>query len=59
MTLLQARNEFHAQLAASYSQQVQSTDLLDDGDLLTDDRDLDIDLPGMFIRIFLYAYTYI
>ncbi|CAH1393721.1 unnamed protein product [Nezara viridula] len=44
--ILQARNEFHAQLAASYSQQVQSTDLLDDGDLLTDDRDLDIDLPG-------------
>ncbi|XP_073999314.1 A kinase anchor protein rugose isoform X3 [Rhodnius prolixus] len=44
--ILQARNEFHAQLAASYSQQVQSTDLLDDGDLLSDDRDLDVDLTG-------------
>ncbi|KAL1129748.1 hypothetical protein AAG570_012692, partial [Ranatra chinensis] len=44
--ILQARNEFHAQLAASHSQQVQSTDLLDDGELLTDDRDLDVDLTG-------------
>uniref|UniRef100_A0A146M1B0 Neurobeachin n=1 Tax=Lygus hesperus TaxID=30085 RepID=A0A146M1B0_LYGHE len=44
--ILQARNEFHAQLAATYSHQVQSTDLLDDGDLMTDDRDLDVDLTG-------------
>ncbi|XP_014250382.1 neurobeachin isoform X2 [Cimex lectularius] len=44
--ILQARNEFHAQLAATYSQQVQSTDFLDDGDLLSDDRELDVDLTG-------------
>ncbi|KAG8331825.1 hypothetical protein J6590_034214 [Homalodisca vitripennis] len=44
--ILQAREEFHAHLAASHSQQSQSTDLMDDSELLTDDRDLDVDLTG-------------
>ncbi|XP_018338484.1 PREDICTED: neurobeachin isoform X4 [Trachymyrmex septentrionalis] len=46
--ILQAREEFHAHLAASraHQQQLQSTDLLDDSELLTDDRDLDNDLTG-------------
>lgn len=48
--ILQAREEFHAQLAASRSQQqhIQSSDLMDDSELLTDDRDLDADLAGEF-----------
>ena len=47
--ILQAREEFHAHLAASrsYQQQLQSPDLLDDNELLVDDRDLDSDLTGM------------
>jgi hypothetical protein len=46
--ILQAREEFHAHLAASrvHQQQLQSTDLMDDSELLTDDRDLDADLVG-------------
>ncbi|XP_011054391.1 PREDICTED: neurobeachin isoform X2 [Acromyrmex echinatior] len=46
--ILQAREEFHAHLAASraHQQQLQSADLLDDSELLTDDRDLDNDLTG-------------
>lgn len=46
--ILQAREEFHAHLAASraHQQQLQSTDLLDDSELLSDDRDLDNDLTG-------------
>ncbi|XP_023318209.1 neurobeachin isoform X4 [Trichogramma pretiosum] len=46
--ILQAREEFHAHLAASraHQQQIQSTDLMDDSELLTDDRDLDADLAG-------------
>ncbi|XP_044012948.1 neurobeachin isoform X10 [Aphidius gifuensis] len=46
--ILQAREEFHAHLAASRShqQQIQSTDLMDDSELLSDDRDLDNDLTG-------------
>ena len=46
--ILQAREEFHAHLAASraYQQQLQSADLLDDNELLVDDRDLDSDLTG-------------
>ncbi|XP_032665465.1 neurobeachin isoform X5 [Odontomachus brunneus] len=46
--ILQARQEFHAHLAASraHQQQLQSTDLLDDSELLSDDRDLDNDLAG-------------
>lgn len=46
---IQAREEIHAQLAASRNhqqQQLQSSDLMDDGELLTDDRDLDVDLTG-------------
>lgn len=43
----QAREEFHAQLAVSRSQQqMQTNDLMDDTELLTDDRDLDNDLTG-------------
>ncbi|XP_077272211.1 A kinase anchor protein rugose isoform X10 [Temnothorax americanus] len=46
--ILQAREEFHAHLAASraHQQQLQSTDLMDDSELLSDDRDLDNDLTG-------------
>ncbi|XP_070168013.1 neurobeachin isoform X4 [Polyergus mexicanus] len=46
--ILQAREEFHAHLAASraHQQQLQSADLLDDSELLSDDRDLDNDLTG-------------
>ncbi|XP_011299746.1 neurobeachin isoform X4 [Fopius arisanus] len=46
--ILQAREEFHAHLAASraHQQQLQSTDLMDDSELLSDDRDLDSDLTG-------------
>ncbi|XP_054265424.1 neurobeachin isoform X12 [Macrosteles quadrilineatus] len=44
--ILQAREEFHAHLAASHTQQGQSSDLMDDSELLTDDRDLDVDLTG-------------
>lgn len=45
----QAREEFHAQLAAqrrSLQQPLQSPDLLDDSELTTDDRDLDADVTG-------------
>ncbi|KAF5274873.1 hypothetical protein FQA39_LY07055 [Lamprigera yunnana] len=45
--ILQAREEFHAQLAVSRSQQqIQTSDLMDDSELMTDDRDLDNDLTG-------------
>jgi hypothetical protein len=43
----QAKEEFHSQLAASRSQQpLQSNDLMDDNELLSDDRELDLDLVG-------------
>ncbi|XP_044749150.1 neurobeachin isoform X2 [Coccinella septempunctata] len=45
--ILQAREEFHAHLAATRSHQnVQNTDLMDDSELLMDDRELDTDLTG-------------
>ncbi|CAB3374567.1 Hypothetical predicted protein [Cloeon dipterum] len=46
--ILQAREEFHAHLAVSRSQQqaLTSSDLLDDSELAADDRDLDCDLTG-------------
>lgn len=45
--ILKAREEFHAHLAATHTQQAQSAgDLMDDSELLTDDRDLDVDLTG-------------
>lgn len=46
--ILQAREDFHAHLAVSRSQQqsLTSSDLLDDSELATDDRDLDCDLTG-------------
>lgn len=47
--ILQAREEIHAQLAASRNQQqMQTSDLMDDSELLVDDRDLDNDLTGRF-----------
>lgn len=51
--ILQAREEFHAHLAASraHQQQLQSTDLMDDSELLSDDRDLDNDLTGSSIPL--------
>lgn len=49
-TLFQAREEvFHAQLVAMSTQSgpgSQSSDLLDDSELMTDDRELDADLVG-------------
>ncbi|XP_050442787.1 neurobeachin isoform X2 [Adelges cooleyi] len=48
--ILQAREEvFHAQLVAMSTQSGpggQSSDLLDDSELMTDDRELDVDLTG-------------
>lgn len=45
--ILQAREEFHAHLAASNHQNpIQSSDLLEDADLIGDDRDIDVDLTG-------------
>ncbi|XP_049825585.1 neurobeachin isoform X2 [Aethina tumida] len=42
----QAREEFHAHLAATRGQQQMPNDLMDDSELLTDDRELDTDLTG-------------
>lgn len=46
--ILQGREEFHSQIAISRSQQLQqqNTELLDDSDLLIEDRELDLDLTG-------------
>ncbi|KAK9869980.1 hypothetical protein WA026_006077 [Henosepilachna vigintioctopunctata] len=45
--ILQAREEFHAHLAATRNHQtMQNTDLMDDSELLIDDRELDTDLTG-------------
>ncbi|KAJ8969275.1 hypothetical protein NQ317_000994 [Molorchus minor] len=43
--ILQAREEFHAHLAVTRGQQ-QMNDLMDDSELLIDDRELDSDLNG-------------
>ncbi|CAH1159867.1 unnamed protein product [Phaedon cochleariae] len=44
--ILQAREEFHAHLAANRGQQQMPNDLMDDSELLIDDRELDTDLNG-------------
>ncbi|KAJ8932339.1 hypothetical protein NQ314_014703 [Rhamnusium bicolor] len=44
--ILQAREEFHAHLAATRGQQQMQSDLMDDSELLIDDRELDNDLNG-------------
>ncbi|XP_072155979.1 neurobeachin isoform X4 [Bemisia tabaci] len=45
--IIQARQELHAQLAATNPQQsAQSNDLLDDAELMLDDREIDVDLTG-------------
>ncbi|CAH1955198.1 unnamed protein product [Acanthoscelides obtectus] len=44
--VLQAREEFHAHLATTRSQHQMQNDLMDDSELLTDDRELDTDLNG-------------
>ncbi|XP_050512606.1 neurobeachin isoform X2 [Diabrotica virgifera virgifera] len=44
--ILQAREEFHAHLAANRGQQQMQNDLMDDNELMIDDRDLDTDLNG-------------
>ncbi|XP_023310795.1 neurobeachin [Anoplophora glabripennis] len=44
--ILQAREEFHAHLAATRGQLQMQSDLMDDSELLTDDRELDNDLSG-------------
>ncbi|XP_074039370.1 A kinase anchor protein rugose isoform X1 [Leptinotarsa decemlineata] len=45
--ILQAREEFHAHLAATRGQQQQmQNDLMDDNELLAEDRELDTDLSG-------------
>lgn len=41
-----AREEFHAHLAATRNQQQMPNDLMDDSELLMDDRELDSDLNG-------------
>ena len=50
--ILQAREEFHAHLASTrpHQQQLQSADLMDDNELLADDRDLDNDLSGVHFK---------
>lgn len=51
--ILQAREEFHAHLATSRNQQQnQTNELVDDSELLTDDRELDSDLNGMIFFSF-------
>lgn len=69
--ILQAREEFHAHLAATrghhhsaaaaqaQQQAVQSADLMDDSELLADDRDLDVDLTGRNYELFFYHLTLI
>lgn len=53
--LFQAREEvFHAQLVAMSTQSgpgSQSSDLLDDSELMTDDRELDADLVGKWTSL--------
>jgi len=60
--LFQAREEvFHAQLVAMNTQSgpgSQSSDLLDDSELMTDDRELDADLVGKQITSKLLLYLY-
>lgn len=55
IVLFQAREEvFHAQLVAMNTQSgpgSQSSDLLDDAELMTDDRELDADLVGKLITL--------
>lgn len=47
--LLQTQEAFHSRLAANRSQQpMQSNDLMDDNELLSDDRELDLDLVGQY-----------
>ena len=57
--ILQAREEFHAHLAASraHQQQLQSADLMDDSELLSDDRDLDNDLTGEIVRFVSFTFV--
>lgn len=46
--ILEAREEFHAHLAATRSRhQMQPSELMDDNELLSDDRELDNDLTGI------------
>lgn len=56
--ILQAREEFHAHLAASraHQQQLQSADLMDDSELLSDDRDLDNDLTGWILPLISFHF---
>ena len=52
--ILQAKEEFHTHLAASRSQQpLQSNDLMDDNELLSDDRELDLDLVGKPVNFYI------
>ncbi|XP_055390068.1 neurobeachin isoform X2 [Condylostylus longicornis] len=46
--IMQTRDEFHSQIAVTRSHQPgqQTADLLDDADLLIEDRELDLDLTG-------------
>lgn len=57
--LYQAKEEFHTHLAASRSQQpVQSNDLMDDNELMSDDRELDLDLVGMRLIVIILENQY-
>lgn len=49
--ILQAREEFHAHLSGNRNHQNQPPELVDDSELLTEDRELDTDLSGNFIKV--------
>lgn len=48
LIFLQAREEFHAHVAATRGQLQMQSDLMDDNELLIDDRELDNDLNGKY-----------
>ena len=45
-----AKAEFHAHLASNKSQQQSSYELVEDSELLSEDRELDSDNQGMYIQ---------
>lgn len=49
--ILQAREEFHSHLSGNRNHQNQPSELVDDSELLTEDRELDTDLSGNFIKL--------
>jgi len=49
--ILQAREEFHSHLSGNRNHQNQPSELVDDSELLTEDRELDTDLSGNFMKL--------